>query len=78
MAPFLNFKRQKIEKADYAAEFPLQWMHKDLHLASETAYETGAALPCANVAKEIFTLAMREGLGEEDLTAVYKVLSKKK
>lgn len=78
MAPFLNFKRQKIEKADYAAEFPLQWMHKDLHLASETAYETGAALPCANVAKEIFTLAMREGMGEEDLTAVYKVLSKKK
>ena len=78
MAPFLNFKRQKIEKGDYSAEFPLQWMHKDLHLAAETAYETGAALPCANVAKELFTLAMREGLGDQDLTAVYTVLSRKK
>jgi glyoxylate/succinic semialdehyde reductase len=78
MAPFLNFKRQKLEKGDYSVEFPLQWMHKDLHLAAETAYETGAALPCANVAKEIFTLAMREGLGEEDLIAVYKVVSEKK
>jgi len=78
MAPFLNFKRQKMEKGDYSAEFPLQWMHKDLHLAAETAYETGAALPCANVAKELFTLAMREGLGDQDLTAVYTVLSRKK
>jgi 3-hydroxyisobutyrate dehydrogenase/glyoxylate/succinic semialdehyde reductase len=30
-APFLNTKRQKLEKADYSVEFPLQWMHKDLH-----------------------------------------------
>jgi len=78
MAPFLNFKRQKIEKGDYSAEFPLQWMHKDLHLAAETAYETGAALPCTNVTKELFALAMREGLGDQDLTAVYKVLSRQK
>lgn len=78
MAPFLNFKRQKMEKGDYSAEFPLQWMHKDLHLAAETAYETGAALPCTNVTKELFALAMRDGLGDQDLTAVYKILSRKK
>jgi 3-hydroxyisobutyrate dehydrogenase-like beta-hydroxyacid dehydrogenase len=53
-------------------------MHKDLHLAAETAYETGAALPATNVAKEIYALAMRAGLGEQDLSAVYKVISEKK
>lgn len=78
MAPFLNFKRKKLEQNDFSVEFPLQWMHKDLHLAAETAYETGAALPCANVTKEIFALALRDGLGEQDFTAVYKVLSGKK
>jgi len=78
MAPFLNFKRKKLEQKEFSVEFPLQWMHKDLHLAAETAYETGAALPCANVTKEIFSLAMREGLGRQDFTAVYKVLSEKK
>ena len=78
MAPFLNFKRPKFENADFSVEFPLQWMHKDLHLVAETAYETGAALPAANNAKELFTLAMRAGLGEQDFTAVYKVLSEKK
>jgi len=78
MAPFLNFKRKKLEQNDFSVEFPLQWMHKDLYLASETAYETGAALPAANNAKELFTLAMRAGLGEQDFTAVYKVLNEKK
>ena len=78
MAPFLNFKRKKLEQNDFSVEFPLQWMHKDLHLAAETAYETGAALPAANCAKELFTLAMRAGLGEQDFTAVYKVLKEKK
>ena len=53
-------------------------MHKDLYLAVETAYETGAALPAASTAKELFTLAMRAGLGEQDFTAVYKVLKEKK
>jgi 3-hydroxyisobutyrate dehydrogenase/glyoxylate/succinic semialdehyde reductase len=78
MAPFLNFKRKKLEQNDFSVEFPLQWMHKDLHLAAETAYETGAALPAANNAKELFTLAMRAGLAEEDFIAVYKVLNEKK
>ena len=77
MAPFLNLKRKKLEQNDFSVEFPLQWMHKDLHLAAETAYETGAALPAANVTKELYALAMRAGMAEEDFTAVYKVLSKK-
>jgi len=77
-APFLNSKRQKFETGDYSVEFPLQWMHKDLHLAAETAYETGAALPGMNAAKELYALAMRNGLAEEDFLAVYQVLAKKR
>ncbi len=77
-APFLLMKRKKFEDADYSAEFPLQWMHKDLHLAMDTAFETHAALPAANVAKEIYALAMRQGLAEKDFAAVYEVLSRKK
>ncbi|MDA8099557.1 MAG: NAD(P)-dependent oxidoreductase [Nitrospiraceae bacterium] len=78
MAPFLNFKRKKFEADDYSVEFPLRWMHKDLHLATETAFETGAALPGMSAAKELYALAMREGFGDEDFIAVYKLLSGKK
>ncbi len=75
-APFLAFKRTKIEEGRFDAEFPLQWMHKDLQLASDTAYETGAALPLANLTKEIYALAAKNGFGELDFSAVYKILSK--
>ncbi len=78
MAPFLNFKRKKFETEDYSVEFPLQWMHKDLQLALETAYESGAALPATGVAKELYGLAMRDGTAGEDFMAVYKVLNRKK
>ena len=78
VAPFLAFKRSKIEEGKFDTEFPLQWMHKDLQLAADTAYETGAVMPLANLTEEIYALAVKNGLGEQDFSAVYKVLSKKK
>jgi 3-hydroxyisobutyrate dehydrogenase/glyoxylate/succinic semialdehyde reductase len=48
-------------------------MRKDLHLASLTAYEEGAALPLGNAAKEIYALAERAGLGDLDFSAVFKL-----
>ncbi|HEY6011652.1 MAG TPA: NAD(P)-dependent oxidoreductase, partial [Nitrospirota bacterium] len=74
-APFLMLKRKKIESGDFETEFPLQWMHKDMQLVLQTAYETGAALPAASAAKEVYALAIRKGLGELDFTAVYRVLA---
>jgi 3-hydroxyisobutyrate dehydrogenase/glyoxylate/succinic semialdehyde reductase len=78
VAPFLTFKRSKIEEGNFDAEFPLQWMHKDMQLAAETAYETGVAMPVANVTKEIYALAVRKGLGAQDFSAVYTVLRERK
>ena len=76
--PVLTAKRVKIETEKFDPDFHLKWMHKDLQLATETAYETGVAMPAANVVKEIFALAIRDGLGEQDVSAVFKVLSEKK
>ncbi len=77
-APFLSFKRGKLESGDFDAEFPLQWMHKDMQLIAETAYETGTAIPAANVVKELYALADRKGLGDRDFSAVYNFLHEKK
>ena len=75
VAPLAATKREKIESGKYEADFPLHWMQKDLQLAAVTAYETGVALPLANVAKEIYRLAMRQGDGDEDYSAIYEFLS---
>jgi 3-hydroxyisobutyrate dehydrogenase/glyoxylate/succinic semialdehyde reductase len=77
VAPFLASKREKIESRNYEAEFPLRWMQKDMHLASVSAYEGGVARPLANVTKEIYRLAMRDGHDTQDFSAIYAYLTNK-
>ena len=76
-APFLASKRERIESGNYEeADFPLRWLQKDLHLAAVSAYESGAAMPLTNLAKEIYRLAVREGRGSEDFSAIYAYLAR--
>jgi 3-hydroxyisobutyrate dehydrogenase-like beta-hydroxyacid dehydrogenase len=71
VAPFLALKRDKIEKGNFEAEFPLRWMQKDMHLAAVSAYEAGVAMPLANVTKEMYKLAMRDGHEMEDFSGIF-------
>jgi 3-hydroxyisobutyrate dehydrogenase/glyoxylate/succinic semialdehyde reductase len=71
---FLASKREKIEKGDYEAEFPLRWMQKDLQLVSVSAYETGVAMPVTNLTKEIYRFAMRGGHDTDDFSAIYEFM----
>jgi len=70
-APFIQGKKDKIQQGDYSPEFPLQWMHKDLHLVTQTAYEAGIPLPATATVKEAFSSAKAAGYGENDFSAVY-------
>ena len=70
-------KRARLEADAFSdADFPLQWMRKDLQLAAQTAYEQDVAMPMVNTAKEIYALAIRYGLGDEDFSAIYRFLNK--
>jgi 3-hydroxyisobutyrate dehydrogenase/glyoxylate/succinic semialdehyde reductase len=75
-APFIAVKRDRIESENYGqADFALRLLQKDLQLAADSAYETGVAMPLTNVAKEIYRLAIREGHGNEDISAIYGYLA---
>jgi 3-hydroxyisobutyrate dehydrogenase/glyoxylate/succinic semialdehyde reductase len=75
-APFVAVKRDRIESQNYAqADFALRWLQKDLHLAAVSAYETGVAMPLTNAAKEMYRLAIRDGHGDEDISAIYGYLA---
>jgi 3-hydroxyisobutyrate dehydrogenase-like beta-hydroxyacid dehydrogenase len=70
-------KRERIEAGNYTdADFALRWLQKDLQLAALSAYETGAAMPLTNLAKELYRLAIREGRGDQDISAIYGFLAK--
>jgi len=76
-APVTKFKAEMVRSGDYSVNFPLELMHKDLHLATTTAYELNQPLYLANVAKEIFAEANRKGMGRLDFGAVHKYLEEK-
>ena len=76
VAPFLSAKKSKLEARQYDTEFPLKLLTKDLHLASVTAYERGAAIPLTNAAEGIYALAERYGLGEQDFSAIYEFVNR--
>ena len=71
-APFLKFKAPNIASDNYEVQFPLEWMHKDLHLASITAYEYKQMLPTANAVKEHYAAAVQRGWGRLDFSAIAK------
>ena len=71
---YLGSKRENLEQSDYEASFPLQWLHKDLQMASEAAYEVGATLPIGSISKEVYGLALQDGHADEDFSVVYKAL----
>ena len=75
-APFLASKKEKIKKEEFNTEFPLQLMQKDLHLVDITAFENKVSLPLSNIAKEVYGLAIKNGFGEKDFSAIYEFLNK--
>ncbi|MFK7805500.1 MAG: NAD(P)-dependent oxidoreductase [Anaerolineae bacterium] len=77
-APYLASKRELMSSADYAPQFPLQWMHKDMQMAAVAAYESGVAAPVANATKELFQQTVNAGMGEQDFSVIYQFLSKAK
>lgn len=73
-APFVNGKRHYIERRQYETEFPLKWMHKDLHLAALESYEHSVASPLSDTAKALYQLAARHGLADDDFSAIYEFM----
>ncbi|WP_141603840.1 NAD(P)-dependent oxidoreductase [Terrilactibacillus laevilacticus] len=73
-APFLKGKRKFFLEEANDVEFPLEHIHKDLHLASQMAYEESTPLPFINLAKELYALAKNKGNSKEDMSAIYQAL----
>jgi 3-hydroxyisobutyrate dehydrogenase-like beta-hydroxyacid dehydrogenase len=77
-APFTKLKVESIRNNNYDVEFPLEWMHKDLHLAALTAFEHNQPLYLANLTKELYASAKQKGMGRDDMAAIYKFLEQDK
>jgi 3-hydroxyisobutyrate dehydrogenase len=72
VSPWQEAKLRRIAEGDFSAEFRLSLALKDVHLALEAAYDERLAA-LAGLAEE-WEQAVAAGLGDQDLTAVARVL----
>jgi 3-hydroxyisobutyrate dehydrogenase-like beta-hydroxyacid dehydrogenase len=67
-----DLKEPKLRSKDYAAQFSLKHMNKDLRLALETAGKTD--LPVAKALKLFYDKGMEDGLGNDDFLGMIRLL----
>ena len=63
-------KAHKMIKGEFEPTFTLKNLKKDLGIITETAKESGAILPMAERANEIYAEAVKAGFGEIDYTGI--------
>jgi 3-hydroxyisobutyrate dehydrogenase len=72
-APIADAKLHKMQRGDYAPEFPLQWALKDVDLAIEAA--GGDAPPLLAALSRQWRAAVQAGHGREDVSAARLALA---
>ena len=77
IASFTQHKNEAMRAMDFSdVHFPLEHMHKDVRLATETAKEVGMTMHLAEATKELYAQAKDAGMSREDFGAIYKYLGK--
>ena len=71
-APLADAKLHKMERGDYAPEFPLEWALKDVDLAIASAQ--GGTLPLLTALSRQWRAAVEAGHGREDISAARLML----
>jgi 2-hydroxy-3-oxopropionate reductase len=72
--PMFRLKGAGILAGNYATAFPLKHMQKDLRLAIDLGDRLNQPLPFAATVNEQYKEARKEGYGDEDFSALYKVV----
>ena len=71
IAPFVGTKIDMLRSGSFDdVSFPLELMHKDLALLTQTAYELDEPLYLASVAREVYGKTKQAGYGRADFSAV--------
>lgn len=75
-SPYFTFKGAAIAKRDWDQHFSIDLLVKDQTLMMEEAAARKVPLPGLAAIREVFQSARAQGLGQEDIGAVIKVLEK--
>lgn len=75
-SPLFHSKGRSIARGDFTRNLALKYVHEQLELVMDAAKELNLDLPSAEAACKVYEQAVKDGRGEEDFSAVVKVLRK--
>lgn len=70
----ISFKAPYVFRRDFAPNFSVRWMHKDIGLVLDSAKELNVPLPLTSLTRQMFQVAISNGLAEDDICSTIKVL----
>lgn len=70
----IDFKAPYVFRRDFAPNFSVKWMHKDIGLMLDSARELQVPLPLTGLTRQMFQAAISTGHADEDICSTIKVL----
>lgn len=68
------FAQRMVENDHDFVNFSARWMHKDATYGVNMARDIGQAIPMSAVAAQVYQMALSQGLGEKNVSAVIEAL----
>ncbi|MBT1073526.1 NAD(P)-dependent oxidoreductase [Pelotalea chapellei] len=75
-SPLFHLKGRSMARGDFSRSLALKYVNDQLHMVMNAARLVGLTLPAAEAASKVYEEAVEAGWGEEDFSAVIKVLRK--
>jgi 3-hydroxyisobutyrate dehydrogenase/2-hydroxy-3-oxopropionate reductase len=75
-SPLFHLKGRAMARNDFTRSLALKYVHEQLHMVMSAARLMGLHLPAAEAATKVYEQGVAAGWGEEDFSAVIKVLRK--
>jgi 3-hydroxyisobutyrate dehydrogenase len=75
-SPLFHLKGRAMARGDFSRSLALKYVNEQLHMVMNAARLVGLNLPAAEAASKVYEEAVEAGWGEEDFSAVIKVLRK--
>jgi 3-hydroxyisobutyrate dehydrogenase-like beta-hydroxyacid dehydrogenase len=75
-SPLVHSKGRTIPRGDFSRNLALKYVYEGLKSVKEAADRTELKLPGTEAALKVYEQAVKDGRGEEDFSAVFKVLRK--
>ncbi|GFO66628.1 3-hydroxyisobutyrate dehydrogenase [Geomonas limicola] len=75
-SPLFHSKGRSIQRGDFSRNLALKYVHSQMNRVLETAESLGLELPAAKAVRDVYAQAVEDGRGEEDFSAIVKLLRK--